>query len=280
MGAIVIGSDIERPYVKPIDPANGYDNMTVLSSITIRLVDRGSSVLDLDSLMVSINGDLVIDSGVPVAESEWSNSSVTPWNEPTTTIADVVLVKNSKHDYSAEYTVSVEVADSYSNSSSVVLNYAVQKDPTYTGESIADFSELELSALSPFTTEEAEKFRMRVLYGLVPGATVGSDLEKRACRRLTQLVFRFKQDAFVTRFWENERYDSSSLIQGARSIPDLLAIAGQFKEACRQAIDLYGRFIDESLMEHVEALLVDRPVEACLCFLSILCMNRESGNRI
>jgi hypothetical protein len=280
MGAIVISTDAIPPYIKTVSPPNGYDKVGVRSAFVIRAEDRGGSFIDLDTVEVSINGSPVISSGEVVPDTEWDSSKITPWSDGETSLLDIFLSRNIAHSYEEEITVTVVLSDNSDNSSSRTLVYTVEKSKEYDGTSISDLSELEASFLSPFSDPSAEKFRSRILYGILPGATVGTSEEVASCRRAVQLLARYGQAPFVAQYWPSEVGYSDVKIVGSRSLSSLEGIAGQFSEASRQALSFLGRKIDSGLRSYVEGLLPTQPVAASLCLLAILCKQRDIGSDI
>jgi hypothetical protein len=280
MGAIVISTDAIPPYIKTVSPPNGYDKVGVRSALTLRIEDRGGSFIDLDTVEVQINGDSIISSGEPVTGTEWDSSNLTPWSDGETSIVEVFLSRNVAHSYGEDIAVVITAADNSENSSSRTLLYTVEQSKEYDGTSVSDLSELETSLLNPFNDLYAEKFRSRILYGLVPGATAGTDLEVAACRRAVQLLTRYGQAPFLAQYWPSETSYSEVKIVGARSISSVEDIAGQFGEASKQALSFLGRRLDSALRDYVEGLLPSQPVAASLCLLAILCKQRDTGSDI
>jgi len=278
MGAIVIGgTDVFPPYIKSVYPPNGWDKVGSLSSFVFRIEDSGGSKIDLESLQVSIDAEEAVVSGEVVTDTVWGESRVVPWEEGLPSIVEVVLKKSEAHQYSHEYVVSINCSDNDGNESSRTFLYTVEESQEYLGSSVSDFSELEFSTIQSFSNPDAEKFRARVLYGLVPGSEPGTALEKQAARRLLQLLYRYNKNSFISQYWESEVYRSDAKMPDARSMSDLHSISGQFREACRQAILLVGRSLDQDIVSFVEGMLDDSPVAASLCLLSIMCKERDTG---
>lgn len=278
MGAIVIGgTDIFPPYIKSVYPPNGWDKVGYLSNLVFRIEDSGGSNIDLDTLEVTVDGLTVVSSGEVVTGTPWSGSKVSPWQDGIPSIVEVILEKSEAHYYSHEYSVVLNCSDNDGNLSSRTFICTVEDNPEYEGTSISDFSELEMTLIAPFSNQYAEKFRARVLYGLVPGAESGNSLEKQASRRAVQLLYRYNKNSFISQYWETEVYRPNTKMTDARSMADLSSIEGQFREACRQAISWTGRMLDQSLVSFVEGMLDDQPVAASLCLLSIMCKERDTG---
>lgn len=278
MGSIVLPSDdITPPYIKAVYPPNGYDNVGIRSSFTLRVQDSGDAKLDVGTLQVSVDSINVIEDGSVLAGTAWEGSEVRPWEEGATSIMDVVLSKNIAHGYGHEYVVEVSASDNNGNTSSRVLNFSIQPTSVFSGASPTDLSPLELSVLDPFSSQYAEKFRARILYGLVPGAETGNSLETQAARRLTQLIYGYRQDPFVAQYWEGLSNRPSNRVQDARDLSSLESIGGQFREATRLVLAEIGRGLDQILVGYIEELMPTSPIAASLCLLAILCKARDAG---
>jgi hypothetical protein len=280
MGAIVISTDAIPPYIKTVSPPNGYDKVGIRSALALRIEDRGGSFIDLDTVEVQINGDPAISVGEVIPGTEWDASKITPWSDGETSLVEVFLSRNVAYSYGEEITVVIMAADNSGNSSSRTLLYTVEQSKDYDGTSVSDLSELETSFLNPFNDPDAEKLRTRVMYGLVPGATVGTSLEVAACRRAVQLLARYGQASFLAQYWPSEVSYSEVKITGARSLSSLEGISGQFGEASRQALSFLGRKLDSVLRDYVEGIIPSQPVAASLCLLAIFCKQRDLGSDI